>query len=290
MRKKNLTKFNRWKTFSQQRLISLFKSKLIRRWMRLGHAAKGLLYGLIGIFAVRGVVYDDQSVGGNEMVLTALGERAVGSLMLALLAIGLVGYSLWRFVQVTLDPGHPKDLDLQRVLQRCGYAVSCFTYLGVGYSAGRLAINLTVDFDDTVEDLASVLFEQAIGPLTLLLIGVGVILVGLTYIYGAFSGSFLSEFQSRLYAAVKQPTLWMGKIGFTARGMSFVLIGAYLIKAAYLTDDDQAGGLGNVLDHLDDQAYGNLWLSAIAFGFLSYATYMLMSAFYRKFPSPPPIK
>jgi hypothetical protein len=174
---------------------------------------------------------------------------------------------------------------LQRVIQRGGYATSGLTYLGIGYSAGRLAINLTVDFDDTVEDLASNLFEASIGPLALMLIGVGVILVGLTYVYGAFSGSFLSEFQSRLYSAVKRPTIWMGKIGYTARGGSFVLIGAYLIKAAYLTDDDQAGGLGQVLDRLDDQAYGELWLAAIAFGFISYASYMLMAAFYRKFPN-----
>jgi hypothetical protein len=122
------------------------------------------------------------------------------------------------------------------------------------------------------------------------MIGVGVILVGLTYMYGAFSGSFLSEFQSQLYSAVKQPTLWMGKIGFTARGVSFVLIGAYLIKAAYLTDDDQAGGLGQVLDRLDDQVYGDIWLGAIAFGFISYASYMMMAAFYRKFPNPRSVK
>lgn len=285
-----LLNLNSLKRLGQKGLNRLFRIELIRQWMRLGHAAKGLLYGLIGMFAVRGVVFDDREVGGSDMVLRALGERSVGSMMLALLSIGLVGYSLWRLVQMAIDPPHSQKLTVKRVLQRCGYAVSGLTYLGVGYAAGRLAIGLTVDFDDTVEDLASVLFDFTIGPLALSAIGLGVILVGLTYIYGAFSGDFLSYFQARLDESIRQSTMWMGKIGFTARGGSFVLIGAYLMKAAYLTQDDHAGGLGNVLDQLDDQAGGEIWLSAIAFGFIAYASYMLMAAFYRKFPSSPPIR
>jgi len=84
--------------------------------------------------------------------------------------------------------------------------------------------------------------------------------------------------------------MWMGKIGFTAQGGSFVLIGAYLIKAADLTQNDQAGGLGNVPDQLGDQAAGEIWLGAIAFGFIAYAAYMMMVVFDRKFPSSSPIR
>jgi len=40
------------------------------------------------MFAVRGVVFDDHEVGGSDIVLRALGERSVGSVMLALLSVG----------------------------------------------------------------------------------------------------------------------------------------------------------------------------------------------------------
>jgi hypothetical protein len=55
-------------------------------------------------------------------------------------------------------------------------------------------------------------------------------------------------------------------------------------QLTYFLDDDVAGGLGQVLDHLDDQRFGKIWLTAISFGFLAYAIYMLMAAVYRKFP------
>ncbi len=257
----------------------------MQRWVRFGHAAKGLLYGAISYVAMRAVIYDYESAGGSKTVMAMLDDRAVGSVLLLLLCVGLVGYSFWRLVQVLVDPEHiDHPLTLQRVAQRCGYVCSGLTYLGISYSAGRLAIGLTVDFDDTVEEIAETLFEVPIGPSALLASGLVVIGIGLVYIYGAYSGSFISDFQPELYSAVKRSTVFMGKLGYTARGASFALIGSYLVKAAYLTDDEAAGGLGQVLDRLDDERFGKVWLTAIALGFLAYAVYMLMAALYRKFP------
>ena len=269
----------------QQRLYRLFITDWMQRWVRFGHAAKGLLYGAISYVAMRAVIYDYESAGGSKTVMAMLDDRAVGSVLLLLLCVGLVGYSFWRLVQVLVDPEHiDHPLTLQRVAQRCGYVCSGLTYLGISYSAGRLAIGLTVDFDDTVEEIAETLFEVPIGPSALLASGLVVIGIGLVYIYGAYSGSFISDFQPELYSAVKRSTVFMGKLGYTARGASFALIGSYLVKAAYLTDDEAAGGLGQVLDRLDDERFGKVWLTAIALGFLAYAVYMLMAALYRKFP------
>jgi hypothetical protein len=162
--------------------------------------------------------------------------------------------------------------------------MSGLTYLGIAYSGLKLTIGLAVDFDDTIEDLASFLFERSLGPWILLAVGAGVIGVGLTYVYGAFSGSYIGEFRSDLYTSVKRWTIAVGKIGITARGFSFILIGQYLVRSAYFVDDDLAGDLGSILDRLDDEATGQIWLGAIAVGFIAYAVYMLILACYLKFP------
>jgi len=267
-------------------LYRLFQRVWVRRWIRFGHGAKGFLYGLIGLFALREAIFEDQPVGGSNIVLGTLDDRAFGTVVLAFLAVALAGYAFWRLIQMLIDPEHlATQLSAQQILQRCGYGFSGLSYLGIGYTAGRLAIGLTVDFDDTAEEVAEALFEVAIGPWALLASGIGVILVGLVYIYGAYSGKFISAFQPSMYLAVKRVTVFLGKLGFTTRGVSFILIGSYLMKAAYFLDDETAGGLGQVLGRLDDQPFGNVWLAAIAFGFLAYATYMIMAAIYRRFPS-----
>lgn len=277
-----------WGDWGQRQLDRLYRQSWARQLMRFGHGAKGFLYGMIGLFAVRAVFYDGQPAGGSDIVLRTLDDRGIGSFLLGVLSIGLAGYAFWRFVQVLLDPENPPyKATLQQVVQRCGYGFSGLTYLGIGYTAGRLAIGLTVDFKDTVEEVAEAFYETTIGPWAFLASGVGVILIGCIYIYGAYSGDFISHFRPRLDDEVKRLTVIVGKIGFTARGVSFILIGAYLMKSAYFLNGDTAGGLGKVLDRLDDQRFGKIWLTGIAFGFLAYASYMFMAAFYREFPTSP---
>ncbi|MGB3311061.1 MAG: DUF1206 domain-containing protein [Nodosilinea sp.] len=252
--------------------------------MRLGHGTKGVFYGLIGLFAINDIIHDRPIVAGSEAALADLDNWPLGSAVLGLLAFGLLGYVLWRLMQASIGPGQAESLSFRQVLQRCGYVCSGLTYLGVAQSAGKLALNLAVDFDDTIEDLASVLFEREIGPWMLVGIGGGVMAIGFLYIYGAASGGYISDFHRDLYRPVRRSAVIIGKVGITARGVGFVLIGAYLIKAAYFVEDDFAGGLGNVFDKLDEEPFGEQWLGAIAFGFIAYAVYMIIAACYRQFP------
>ncbi|MBD2028693.1 DUF1206 domain-containing protein [Phormidium sp. FACHB-322] len=271
--------------------MKLFKQPLVRWYMRLGHGTKGAFYGLIGLFALNDIIHDQPIVSGSEAVLADLERWPLGSGILGLLAFGLLGYVLWRLIQASIDPGQSEALNVRQVLQRCGYVVSGLTYLGVAQSAARLSLNLVVDFNDTIEDLASVLFEREVGPWMLFGAGLGVVAVGCLYIYGAASGGYINDFHRDLSRPIKRWVIVIGKVGIIARGVGFVLIGAYLIKAAYLVDDKSAGGLGNVFDELDEEFLGEYWLGAIAFGFLAYAVYMIIAACYRQFPklNPPAV-
>ncbi|MBW4462012.1 MAG: DUF1206 domain-containing protein [Nodosilinea sp. WJT8-NPBG4] len=253
--------------------------------MRLGHGTKGAFYGLIGLFALSDIIHDRPIVSGSEAVLADLERWPLGSAILGLLSFGLLGYALWRLIQASINPGEAEALSVRQVLQRCGYVVSGLTYLSIAQSAAKLALNLAVDFDDTIEDLASALFEQEVGPWMLLGVGLGVMAVGLLYIYGAVSGGYINDFHRDLSRPIRRWAIVIGKVGISARGVGFVLIGAYLIKAAYLVDDKSAGGLGNVFDELDEEFLGEYWLGAIAFGFLAYAVYMIIAACYRQFPT-----
>lgn len=255
--------------------------------MHLGYGAKGILYGLIGIFAFDNAIKDTSSTSapGSEAVLIALANYPAGSAILGLLGVGLLGYVLWRSVQAGLDPTHQKETGIFRIVQRCGYATSGLTYLGIAYTAEKLAFGLTVKREDTIEEVAEFLFEQVIGAWLFLGVGLAVIGVGLSYVYGAYSGSYISEFKSSLPKLGRRWARFIGKVGIAARGLGFILIGLYLTKSAYLAEDDAAGGLGDVLSQLDKQPGGDAWLMAIAFGFIAYAVYMAIAAFYRQFPS-----
>jgi hypothetical protein len=272
----------------QRRLSKLFNNVWMQRYIRIGHGAKGMLYGLIGLFLVNDIIHDQPVVSGSDGVLVALGRRPMGSIMLAFLSTGLLGYVLWRLIQAIIAPGHESKSGLRQLVQRFGYICSGVAYLSIARTAGKLAFDLAVDFNDTLDDVASVLFEVEIGPWMLLALGFGVVGIGCTYVYGALTGSYISEFGRQLDTQVARSAVLIGKVGITARGVGFILIGGYLIKAAYLVEDEPAGGLGSVFDQLDDQPLGEYWLGAIAFGFIAYAIYMIVAGVYRQFPSTEP--
>lgn len=274
----------------QRQLPIIYRLNWVRLYMRLGHGAKGALYGLIGLFAINDIVRDQPIVSGSEAVLADLGRWPPGVGILWALAIGLLGYVLWRLLQASLNPGQSDPLSVRQVLQRCGYLCSGLTYLSIANTASKLALDLFVDFDDALEDVASALFEQELGPWMLLGIGIGVVAVGCLYIYGAASGGYINDFHRDLARPIRKWVIVVGKVGITARGVGFVLIGAYLMKAAFLVDEESAGGLGNVFDELDEEPFGEYWLGAIAFGFMAYAVYMIIAACYRQFPAVSPQK
>ena len=66
-------------------------------------------------------------------------QAPFGRLLLAIVAIGLVGYALWRMLQAMLDTEHQGN-KLKGILARCGYAISAFTYAGLAF---RAAVMLT---------------------------------------------------------------------------------------------------------------------------------------------------
>src|SRR5581483_1999164 len=95
---------------------------------RLGFAAKGVVYVLVGVLAAQaaaGVGGDTTDThGALEHVLAAPFGRA----LLGLIALGLAGFALWSFVQAALDVDDEGD-DAKGLVTRLGHAA-----IGVMYA------------------------------------------------------------------------------------------------------------------------------------------------------------
>lgn len=253
--------------------------------IRLGFAAKGIVYLVIGLLAEQAAFDVTSDTADTEEALIEIIVQPFGEVLLTILAIGLCFYALWRFIQAILDPEHSDSHTPIRLLQRLGYAASGLSYAGVAYTAIQL---LTGFGHRTDEDSAEIWTEWLIvKPFGEWLLGMGgliVIGVGLTYIYGGYSKRYLSDLQSEeLDSMFEHWAIQFGRFGYAARGFVFVLIGFFLVKAALLSDSKQADGLGGILSRLAGSELGTAVLAIVAFGFISYAGYMLVAAWYRRF-------
>ncbi len=274
-------------TLTKSKIKQWSKEAIANPWLRqyilIGYAAKGVVYLVIGILAVQAAAISQQKAAGTYLALTFLIHQPLGKLLVCLLAFSLLGYSLRRLFQVILVSEDSNSFGLKRSFQRIGYIMSGLSYAGVAYTALNLIFELG-EYDDTIEDLASQLFEQPLGEWLILLGGIIVTSIGILYVYGAYSGSYISEFKSfDIHHQLEKWATRIGKLGVAARGVSFILTGVFLIEAAISGNSELAGGLQNALRVLGTKPFGWLWLGLIGIGLICYGLYMFVAAKYRRY-------
>lgn len=71
-----------------------------------------------------------------------------------------------------------------------------------------------------------------------------------------------------------------GRIGFSARGIAFAIIGVLLLVAAVHARSDEVRGLGGALATLAQQPFGPWLLGIVASGLVVYGAFMIVKARY----------
>ncbi|NJN87548.1 MAG: DUF1206 domain-containing protein [Leptolyngbyaceae cyanobacterium SL_7_1] len=90
-----------------------------------------------------------------------------------------------------------------------------------------------------------------------------------SFIYGAYTGAYIGEFKPAIGRTLERWATRIGKLGYAARGVSFIIMGVFISLATILANSDTVGGLGCTLQHLHQQPLGSFWLGLIAFGFIA---------------------
>ena len=72
-------------------------------WLaRSGFVARGVVYGIIGVLALKLAFGVGGKATDQKGALETVAQQPFGKVLLILIAIGLAGYALWRFVRAAL--------------------------------------------------------------------------------------------------------------------------------------------------------------------------------------------
>ena len=252
----------------------------VERLARLGYAAKGVVYLIIGVLAAQAALGRGGATTDSQGALRALADQSFGAILLGLVGIGLAAYALWRFVEALIDP-EGKGL-AKRI-----------AHVSVGLIYGALAINaidlITSDGDGdggqvfSEESWTARVLAQPFGRFAVGLVGVGVIAYFLYQIFKAWKGDFPESLKvGDLSGTEARWARRLGTFGLASRGVVFSLIGLFLIQAAIQYDPQRAGGLDQSLQAVAQQRYGMALLGIVALGLVAYGSYMLLIARFRR--------
>jgi Domain of Unknown Function (DUF1206) len=249
-------------------------------WLaRVGLVARGLVYLIIGVLAIKLALGEGGKAANQQDALKTIAHQPFGKTLLVLVAIGLAGYALWRLVRAAVGHGaEQRDSGLDRIAgldSGIAYAILCVTAVGIISGSGASS--------GTPKQTTGGILGWPGGTVIVAIAGAVLIGVAAYQAYEGLARKFLDDAKTgEMSPAVHKGYTALGVFGHVARGVIFALIGYGLLKAAIDYDPQNAIGLDGALHKLAEASYGALLLSVVAAGLAGFALYSIAGARYRK--------
>lgn len=85
-----------------------------------------------------------------------------------------------------------------------------------------------------------------------------------------------------LSARVRSGLLWFGRAGFTARGLVFLLVSWFLVRAGLDHNPGDAVGMDGALRRVVEAEWGPALLTAVGLGVVAFGCWSIVEARYRR--------
>ena len=260
----------------------------IERLARAGFAAKGIVYLLIGTLALLAAAGAGGETTGTHGALGVVLRQPLGRVLLALLAVGLAGYAMWRAITALADPEGQGRRGWKRIMVRIGYGISGLIHAGLAWEAAKLALALGGSGGgDAAQDRTAELMSAPFGPWLVGAVALGLAGYGLAQIRRGLRGDIDRRLAlGRLGPDEQRLVVRTARTGLAARGVVFLIMSGFLAKAALEHDPSEAGGREAALQALRDQPYAAFLLGGVALGLAAYGAFQLVRARYRVIATP----
>jgi hypothetical protein len=252
-------------------------SDWLARGARVGLAARGLLYVLVGALAIE-VARGGSARTDQEGALRTISEQPFGQTLLWLVAGGLLAYGLWRLGEGVWGR-REEPAGRKRTLKRVESLGSAALNVLLAVSAARIAAGS----DGSGGSLTARVLEAPGGTGLLTAAGFVIVGVGAALAWRGVRTDFERQLRSAemgrgTYAVVHR----LGQVGYLARGAVVALVGVLVVKAALEAEPDQASGLDVALKSLVSAPFGPALLVTAAVGLICFGAYSFAEVRYRR--------
>jgi hypothetical protein len=251
------------------------KSEKFAWLVRLGYAARGLVYVMLGYLALSTA---REAGDGQSAVFDTIQDVPMGSVLLWLVAIGLLAYAAFKFIDAATDVEHHGN-DAKGMAKRVGSAASGVAHVVLAWTAYQFATGTKQQStgDTGGEEAAASLLAWDMGSLLLGVVGLGFLVAAAMQARHAWNASFMHHVSGRAPRAVEP----IGRVGHAARAIVFLLIGWSIVQSAWFEQSTEVMGLGEAITALSDN--GSVY-TFVAVGLILFGVFSLIVARYRIIP------
>lgn len=250
---------------------------------RTGLTAKGVVYCLVGILAFMAAFHiggQSSSDADKEGALQFI-EQTGGKLLLGLIALGLFSYSGWRFIEAFRTDGKRGE-KAKEWGNRIRYFFSALVYLSIAVFAAKMVLfNDNGSGGSSSQRLVRELLNKPLGQWLVGIVALFTAGVGIYQIWYGLSEKYKKHVsQAHVSSDATAVLVRSGKIGYTARGIVWLIIAWLIIQAAWEANSAKAGDTSSAFRFLEDASYGSYLLGALGVGLVCYGIFNFVRARY----------
>ncbi len=246
---------------------------------RAGFVARGVVYVLVGVLAVRIALGSGSQEADRQGALQQVVAQPFGNVMLWMLVVGFGSMAIWRGARALMTNG-PQRKAGSRLLdggRAVFYASVCWGTAVFAAGSGGGSSGDAKSQDWTASALKLPGGQVLVGLAGCVLIGVGVALA-----VRAAMRRFLRELDTAAMGRrAREVVTGLGVAGGVARGIVFAGVGVFALVAAVRFDPREAKGMDATLRSFAHTPVGPWLLVAIAVGLILFGGFSFASARWR---------
>lgn len=252
----------------------------LRMAVRAGFVARGLTYALIGAIAIAlALGAGSRGAAPNQQgALDLIARAPLGGVVLALCAVGLGAYALWKLTLALIGAG-PEGASSGSLFDRVSNLAGGLVYVGFCVLAVKVLLghggNQTRQQHRTAAGVLSwPAGRELVG-------GAGLVLIGICahQIYTGARGRFAAESKlGEMSPRERRVFMLLGRVGLVARGVVFGLSGYFVLRTAIDFKVSRGIGLDGALAEVHSEPLGNVLLVIAGVGLLLFAAFSTLEA------------
>ncbi|MEW2167676.1 DUF1206 domain-containing protein [Streptomyces sp. NPDC007084] len=249
---------------------------------RAGLTARGVIYALVGILALRIAFGGSGHQADRGGALQEIASKPFGAVLLWALGIGVVGMALWRLSEAVFGAaGQDGDKPSKRLMAAGRFVFYGFVaYSVLSFAAGSRGSGAG---DKQSRDVTAKALGIPGGQWLVGAFGVGLVAAGVWIAARAIMRKYHKHLKlGEMSQNVRRAVDVTGVGGGVARGAVFATAGVFAVRAAIEYEPDKAKGMDDTLRSFAGTPMGPWLLALVAVGLILFGVFSFAMARWRK--------